>query len=567
GQTCEGHPVLHLPDTGTLCQVPDDHLRRLLRYLAGIPLSHEQDAGFVIVVDRRRDKWSSVKTVLLKISGFFPGIIQIVFVLKPTGFLQKALSEVSHKLFRDEFNFQVVLLGSTSELHSYIHPCQLTQDVGGHLPYDHRLWCDQRAAVEKYSMFLAELTASIREVSRHFQETELPNDADTTYNLLQDQGGEYQCLKDSLLTAAQRGKDLLAKVRVQPPEVIPYNVLDIEDARQRQQRQSRLNANESTVRQMMTEIAQEERDLDSFWLLHKERLNLTPYSRLNQCLQLRRFEAQFKEVHINMAANIRDVQDMTELGDSVKRVDTLLSDLEQFHKMAGDDLEKADHLQRIGSRLLEGGHYATDSIEPKCIELERLCLEFRDRYQQRKEKLVRYRDLQERVERANRWCTEGIELLAGFHIEKCNSPEFAEKALEDLNRFLETAKEFRMGEEDEFHKYFEDFINNETRPLLQQVLKRIDDVRVMCVNRQTSLKKLAAIRPASKPVQAIASETSPASDTTCNSAASCRDPSRDSEQGSPASSTRSSLRAKVHRAFSLTVHSLDSWRLRRRHST
>lgn len=26
-----------------------------------------------------------------------------------------------------------------------------------------------------------------------------------------------------------------------------------------------------------------------------------------------------------------------------------------------------------------------------------------------------------------------------------------------------------MGEDDEFHKYFEDFINNETRPLLQQV--------------------------------------------------------------------------------------------------
>lgn len=46
-------------------------------------------------------------------------------------------------------------------------------------------------AVEKYSMFLAELTASIREVSRHFQETELPNDADTTYNLLQDQGGMF----------------------------------------------------------------------------------------------------------------------------------------------------------------------------------------------------------------------------------------------------------------------------------------------------------------------------------------------------------------------------------------
>ncbi|XP_022698752.1 guanine nucleotide exchange factor DBS-like [Varroa jacobsoni] len=543
GQTCEGHPVLHLPDTGTFCQIPDDHLRRLLRYLAGVPLPHEQNAGFVIVVDRRRDKWSSVKTVLLKISGFFPGIIQIVFVLKPTGFLQKALSEVSHKLFRDEFNFQVVLLGSTSELHSYIHPCQLTQDVGGHLPYDHRLWCDQRAAVEKYSMFLAELTASIREVSRQFQETELPNDADTTYNLLQDQGGEYQCLKDSLLSAAQRGKDLLAKVRVQPPEVIPYNALDIEDARQRQQRQRRLNGNENIVRQMMAEIAQHERDLDSFWLLHKERLN--------QCLQLRRFETQFKEVHMNMAANIRDVRDMVELGDCVTRVDTLLSELEHFHKIAEDDLEKADHLQRIGSRLLEGGHYAMDSIEPKCVELKRLCLEFKDSYQRRREKLVRYRNLQERIERANRWCTEGIELLAGLHIDKCSSPDFAKKALEDLNRYLETVKEFQMGEDDE---YFEDFINNETRPLLQQVLKRIDDVRMMCINRQASFRKLAASRPAPK---STAAET-PAysgSDIASNTATkdSSKDVKKDSEQGSPTSSTRSSLKSKIEVQLPLEI--------------
>ena len=55
--------------------------------------------------------------------------------------------------------------------------------------------------------------------------------------------------------------------------------------------------------------------------------------RLNQCLQLRRFESQFKEVHMNMTANIRDIQEMTELGDSVKRVDTLKEELENFAKM------------------------------------------------------------------------------------------------------------------------------------------------------------------------------------------------------------------------------------------
>lgn len=29
---------------------------------------HEADVGFVLVIDRRKDKWHSVKTVLLRIS-------------------------------------------------------------------------------------------------------------------------------------------------------------------------------------------------------------------------------------------------------------------------------------------------------------------------------------------------------------------------------------------------------------------------------------------------------------------------------------------------------------------
>ena len=37
---------------------------------------------------------------------------------------------------------------------------------------------------------------------------------------------------------------------------------------------------------------------------------------------------------MNMTANIRDIQDMTELGDSVKRVDTLKEELENFAKLA-----------------------------------------------------------------------------------------------------------------------------------------------------------------------------------------------------------------------------------------
>lgn len=57
----------------------------------------EADLGFHLIVDRRKDRWNSVKAVLLKISGYFPGIVHVVYVLRPSGFFQKAISEVNLK--------------------------------------------------------------------------------------------------------------------------------------------------------------------------------------------------------------------------------------------------------------------------------------------------------------------------------------------------------------------------------------------------------------------------------------------------------------------------------------
>lgn len=45
--------------------------------------------------------------VFCVLQGFFPGLITVAYVLRPAGFLQKAISEVSNKIFRDEFKFRV----------------------------------------------------------------------------------------------------------------------------------------------------------------------------------------------------------------------------------------------------------------------------------------------------------------------------------------------------------------------------------------------------------------------------------------------------------------------------
>jgi hypothetical protein len=40
--------------------------------------------------------------------NFFPGLIAVVYVLRPSGLLQKAISEVSNKFFREDFKFKVL---------------------------------------------------------------------------------------------------------------------------------------------------------------------------------------------------------------------------------------------------------------------------------------------------------------------------------------------------------------------------------------------------------------------------------------------------------------------------
>lgn len=80
----------------------------------------------------------------LPFQSFFPGLIQCVYVLRPAGFFQKAISEVSSKFFKDEFRFKTIVCAQMEELHVFIHPSQLTSDIGGSLFYSHHEWIQQR---------------------------------------------------------------------------------------------------------------------------------------------------------------------------------------------------------------------------------------------------------------------------------------------------------------------------------------------------------------------------------------------------------------------------------------
>ena len=153
GRSMEGSPLITFPDHNNFHMLSDRDYQRLIQYIVGVTSLQEADLGFQLIIDRRKDKWANVKTVLAKVSSYFPGIIQCVYVIRPGGFFQKAISEVSSKFFKDEFRFKMTICAQIEELHQIIHKSQLTMDLGGDLFYSHHEWIQQRIVSGGFSVW------------------------------------------------------------------------------------------------------------------------------------------------------------------------------------------------------------------------------------------------------------------------------------------------------------------------------------------------------------------------------------------------------------------------------
>ncbi|XP_015596435.1 guanine nucleotide exchange factor DBS isoform X2 [Cephus cinctus] len=470
GKTREGCPIITFPDNGNFHNLTDLDYQRLMLYLTSVPTLQEADLGFHLIIDRRNDKWNSVKTVLLKISAFFPGLVHVAYVLRPTGFLQKTISEVSNKLFRDEFKFRVIVLANVSELYDFVEKDQLTEQLGGDLPYCHHTWIQNRISLEKFSSMTQDVSMALDSFTRRLAEVEFPNNTIATTTLLSQQQAEYNELKEEILSAARHGEALLDSVR----QLAGKGTAD------------RLG-NVAAVERLLVQLEETERTFDLFWSHHS--------SRLRHCLALRQFEQDFRELQASLDQHLKTVEDMTEVGETQARVDQLLRDTSAFQRICRGDIDRAEEVITAGQQLLSGRHQCpAEVVEPKCAELQRVCTILSQRLERRLHTLTKCRELMERIDKANTWCTRGIELLASQ-----NSTTPADQALQELQQLIEAAEEFHHP-----RCIFQDSITPETKALVTQVLQRIEDVSLMCDKRIAALKQ-QLVKPA-RPIQTVTPE-------------------------------------------------------------
>ncbi|XP_069928494.1 probable guanine nucleotide exchange factor MCF2L2 isoform X1 [Oryctolagus cuniculus] len=484
GRGKDGAPIITFPEFAGFKRIPDEDFLNVMTYLTSIPSAEAASIGFVIVIDRRRDKWSSIKASLTRIAVAFPGNLQLIFILRPSHFIQRTFTEIGIKYYRDEFKMKVpiIMLNSISDLHSYIDRSQLTRELGGTLEYRHSQWISHRTAIENFAVTLKTTAQMLQTFGAFLAMTELPRGVPCTEDLLMSHTRQRDKLQDELNLLGKQGATLLSCFQG-PATKNPT---------------SRLNPSElenvATMERLLVQLDETEKAFGQFWFDHQ--------LKLNQCLQLQHFEHNFCKVKLALDNLLEEQAESTCIGDSVMHVEQLLKEHKKLEEKGQEPLEKAQLLALVGDQFIQNHHYAVDTIRPRCVELRHLCDDFINENKKRYDILGKSLELHRQLDKVSQWCEAGIFLLASQAVDKCQSREGVDVALNDIETFLSTAKECRLLSPKEFYNQFELILTPDVKAKAQRVLQKLADVQEVFHKRQVSLMKLAAKQ--TRPVQPVA---------------------------------------------------------------
>uniref|UniRef100_A0A673M0T2 Guanine nucleotide exchange factor DBS-like n=1 Tax=Sinocyclocheilus rhinocerous TaxID=307959 RepID=A0A673M0T2_9TELE len=473
GRGQNGSPIIIFPEYPAFGELEEQEFLNVLTYLTSVPSLSSTGVGFILVIDRRQDRWASVKGTLLRIAGSFPGNLQLVLVLRPTALFQRTISDIFFKLNKDEFKMKVpvIMLSSVTELHSYIDRTQLTQELGGTQEYCHEKWISHRTAIEGFALMVKKTAQTLQSFGTELAETELPNDVEATSNLLTVHTDKKDKMKEDLRIALCQG----SQITVEP--LISHGLF--------------YRSSCYVMGGLLGQLDETETAFDDFWDKHQ--------TKLEQCLQLRHFEQNFREVRAHLDMVYDRLSGFSEIGISPAHVEHILKELTN-HEERACVLDRALTLACDADQLIEASHYAVDSILPKCSELRAVCEEISSILKAKKAYLLKAMELHQCLEKATKWCDDGIYLLASQPVDKCQSQDGAESALQEIERFLETANQHKLTDLSGIWRDYESVLTQDFR--VDKVFQKQLSMQEMFEKRRVSLKKLAAKQ--TRPVQPVA---------------------------------------------------------------
>ncbi|XP_007452130.1 PREDICTED: proto-oncogene DBL isoform X2 [Lipotes vexillifer] len=467
--------IITFPENCNFRCIPEEVIAKVLTYLTSVARQNGSDSRFTIILDRRLDTWSSLKISLQKISASFPGNLHLVLVLRPTSFLQRTFTDIGFRFSQEDFilKLPVVMLSSVSDLLTYIDDEQLTPELGGTLQYCHSEWIIFRNAIENFALTVKDMAQMLQSFGTELAETELPDDIPAIEEILAIRAERYHLLKKDITAVTKEGKILLTNLEVP----------DAEDAvSSRLENNQQICGDWQTINKLLTQVHDMEIAFDGFWEKHQ--------LKMEQYLQLWKFEQDFQELVSEAELLLNQQAELADVTGNIAQVKQKIKKLENLDENSQDLLAKAQFVILHGHRLAASHHYALDLICQRCNELRYLSDILVNEIKTKRIQLSRTFKMHKILQQAHQCCDEGECLLANQEINKFQSKKDAQKALQDIENFLEMALPFINYDPETLQYEFDVILSPELKVQMQTIQLKLENIRSIFENQQAGFRNL-----------------------------------------------------------------------------
>uniref|UniRef100_A0A1A8KJV6 MCF.2 cell line derived transforming sequence b n=1 Tax=Nothobranchius kuhntae TaxID=321403 RepID=A0A1A8KJV6_NOTKU len=423
----------------------------------------------------------------------FPGNLHLVLVLRPTGLLSSAPSpssstDLGFRFSQDDFllKMPVVMLRSVGDLLRYIDENHLASDFTAKVEYCQSDWVLLRSSIETFAVTVKEIAQLLQSFGSELSETELPDEANAIEFLVHSHTHRYRQMKDDIRGVLKEGR------------LLSSNLETVKAAKREAEEEREIQADMDTVRRLLAQLRDMEEAFDGFFEKH--------HLKLQQYLQLLHYETSFQQMYEVLEHLSDREKEIASVGTTVVQTEQLLKDLETLDKLAQEEMSRAQVVILHGHQLAANHHYALALIVQRCNELRHLCDVLSTAMRSKRASLTRTRDLMLRLEEALRWCDEAAYLLASQMVDKFQTREGAQEALQYLSSHQERAPS-ALSSQDHLSLEFEAILTPQLHSQITMVTEKLSTVQSMIRNREQCLKKLADVQV--RPIQLVAPRPEP----------------------------------------------------------
>ncbi|XP_025228088.1 proto-oncogene DBL isoform X11 [Macaca thibetana thibetana] len=366
----------------------------------------------------------------------FPGNLHLVLVLRPTSFLQRTFTDIGFRFSQEDFMLK--------------------------LP-----------AIENFALTVKEMAQMLQSFGTELAETELPDDIPSIEEILAIRAERYHLLKNDITAVTKEGKILLTNLEVPDTEGAVSSRLECHQ---------QISGDWQTINKLLTQVHDMETAFDGFWEKHQ--------LKMEQYLQLWKFEQDFQQLVTEVEFLLNQQAELADVTGTIAQVKQKIKKLENLDENSQELLSKAQFVILHGHKLAANHHYALDLICQRCNELRYLSDILVNEIKAKRIQLSRTFKMHKLLQQARQCCDEGECLLANQEIDKFQSKEDAQKALQDIENFLEMALPFINYEPETLQYEFDVILSPELKVQMKTIQLKLENIRSIFENQQAGFRNL-----------------------------------------------------------------------------